>query len=411
MTIEEVLAALQEIIDAAAAEARPLTEEEMDRSETLEGQLNVLKRSAEITARVAAYQMPNTAMLRSVTTGAPSAAALQGVPGYTTTARDEQTINRAFDVYMRTGVEMPEMAQLRAQSVGVGTAGGFTVPESFRQTLTDRLVAFGGFATVAEEFTTSDGRPMPWPTLDDTANQGQVVAEGATPAAGADLVFGEKELNAWTYTAPGAGTDPLRVSVELLQDSAFNVQDLVQRKLSQRIARLQAAHWVNGTGTGQPDGITASTGPSVTFTTPAPTYAQLVDAKHALDPDYREAAVWTFNDSTLAAIEKLVDSQGRPLLMNQAESGIGGEAGLQLLGHRVVIDQAFANFLPTGVSNWGAFVNGPEAYVIRRVKDVQLIVNPYSRANQRQVEYTVWSRADGTVQNPFAAVVLKTDAL
>lgn len=409
MTIEELLAAIQEILDAAAAESRPMTEEEVERAEKLEDQLNVLRRSQEVQARFAAYQAPNTTQLRGMS-GAQSTPGF-GTPAYQTTARDEETIERAFDIYLRTGQEMPEMAQLRAQSVGTTTAGGFLVPETFRQKLTDRLVAFGGFAPNAESITTSTGAKMPWPTVDDTANQGVIAAEGTAPASGgADLVFGEKDLDAYTYTAPGAGQLPLRVSVELLQDAAFNVQELVQRKLGQRIARLQAAHWIRGTGTGQPDGITTSTGPEHEFTGAAITYAALVDAKHKLDPDYRQGAKWYFNDTTLAAIEKLVDTQGRPLLMNLAESGIANDGGLQLLGHPVVIDQAFLDYTDASENAWGAFTDAQESYVIRNVRDLQLIVNPYSRANERQVEYTLWGRADGTVQNPFAAVVLKNDA-
>lgn len=50
------------------------------------------------------------------------------------------------------------------------------------------------------------------------------------------------------------------MSLELLQDAAFDVQSLLTRKLSQRIARAQAAHWVNRTGSSQPYGL--STGMS-----------------------------------------------------------------------------------------------------------------------------------------------------
>lgn len=409
MTIEELLAAIQEILDAAAAESRPMNEEEVERAEKLEAELGVLQRAEQVQARFAAFQAPNTTQLRGMS-GLQQSPGF-GTPAYQTTKRDEETIERAFDHYMRTGMEVPEMAQLRAQSVGTNTAGGFMVPETFRQKLTDRLVAFGGFAEKAETITTSTGAKMPWPTIDDTANSGVIAAEGTAPASGgADLVFGEKDLDSYTYTAPGAGQLPLRVSVELLQDAAFNVQDLVSRKLGQRIARIQAEHWVNGTGTGQPDGITASTGPSHEFTGAAITYAALVAAKHKLDPDYREGASWAFNDATLAAIETLVDTTGRPLLMPAADAGIAEAGGLRLLGHPVVIDQAFADYTDASSNNWGVFANISEAYVIRRVRDVQLIVNPYSRANERQVEYTLWGRADGTVQNPFAAVVLKNDA-
>ena len=303
------------------------------------------------------------------------------------------------------------MIHYRAQGVGTDAAGGYLVPEEFRQKLVDRMVRFGGLAEHAETITTSTGARLPFPTLDDTANQGTIAAEGTAPASGgADLQFGERELTAWTYTAPGAGNLPLRVSVELAQDSAFNIQDLVQRKLGQRIARLQAAHWVNGTGTGQPEGITASTGPSSTFTGAALTYAALVAAKHTVDPDYRDGAKWFFNDQTLAALESLVDTTGRPLLQPAAQSGMAGDGGMTLLNHPVVIDQAFDDYADASSNNWGAFGNMNEAYVIRRVRDLQLIVNPYSRANERQIEYTIWGRADGAVQNPFAVSILKNDA-
>jgi len=417
MTLEELLAALRELMAAAEAEGRELTEEEVERAEDLEKQVAVIQRGQLVQARVAALQGTNTTMLRGVAGGAgvqtaagTAGAGLYGAARTEPSERDRETLERAFDIYTRTGHVEPEMIHFRAQGVGVDSAGGYLVPEEFRQKLVDRLVRFGGLAEHAETITTSTGAPLKWPTLDDTANEGEIVAEHAAPAGGADLVFGEKELTSWTYQAPGAGANPLRVSVELAQDSAFNIQDLVQRKLGQRLARAQAGHWVNGTGTGQPEGVTASTGPSSTFTGAAITYAALVAAKHAVDPDYRDGAKWFFNDTTLAAIESLVDTTGRPLLQPAAQSGIAGDGGMTLLGHPVVIDQAFDDYTDASSNNWGAFGNMNEAYVIRRVRDVQLIVNPYSRANNREIEYTVWGRADGAVQNPYAIAILKNDA-
>jgi len=418
MSIEELLAAIQAILDKAKGEGRELTEEEVAQAEELERSLDVLKRGQLVQARVAALQATDNTMLRAVNgsgAGVQTAAQSAGAGLYGTAATepsdaDKATLERAFDIYVRTGRVEQEMVHFRAQGVGTPSAGGYLVPDEFRQKLVDRLVKFGGLAEHAETITTSTGAPLEWPTLDDTANQGQIVAEGATPAAGADLVFGSKDLGSWTYQAPGAGTDPLRVSVELAQDSAFNIQDLVQRKLGQRIARSQALHWVNGTGTGQPEGITASTGPSHTFTGAEITYAALVAAKHSIDPDYRDGAKWFFNDQTLAALESVVDTTGRPLLMPAAQSGMAGDAGLTLLNHPIVIDQGFDDYTDASSNNWGAFGNMNEAYVIRRVRDVQLIVNPYSRANNRQIEYTAWARADGAVQNPYAISILKNDA-
>lgn len=414
MTIEELLAALRELVAAAEAEDRELTEEEVDRATDLEKQIDVIQRSQNIRARTAALGTTDTTHLRGVVSGTPDgtgAGVLYGAERTGMSAADKETLERAFDTYMRTGIAVPEMAHYRAQGTGTGAAGGFLVPEEFRQKLIERVVSFGGVAEEAESYTTSTGAPVVFPTIDDTANTGEIVAEHAAPAGGADLAFGEKEIGSYTYQAPGAGANPLRVSVELAQDSAFNIQDLVQRLLSRRIARAQAEHWVNGTGTGQPEGITASTGPSHTFTGAAITYAALVAAKYTIDKEYRAGAKWFFADSTMAALESMTDTTGRPLLQPAAASGLAGDNGMTLLNHPVVIDNAFADYTDASSNNWGAFGNMREAYVIRHVQSVEMIVNPYSRANNREIEYTLWARGDGMVQNPYAVSILKNDAV
>jgi HK97 family phage major capsid protein len=192
------------------------------------------------------------------------------------------------------------------------------------------------------------------------------------------------------------------VSVELLQDSGFDIQSLVSRKLGERIARAQAVHWVTGNGTTEPFGLDTNTTTQTTFTSAGITYAELVTAVHDVDPDYRMGAVWTFSDGTLELIRKLVDTAGRPLL-NDADFGINAPpGGATLLGFPVVIDQAWPTYADGVAQTFGAFGNLREGYVIRRVRDIQLIVNPYTRANEGQVEYSVWARADGVPQNKFA---------
>jgi HK97 family phage major capsid protein len=312
---------------------------------------------------------------------------------------------------MRTGRENADITELRAQGVGTDTAGGFTVPETMLQKITERLKAFGGVANAVETITTSSGEKITWPTLDDTANSGVIVAEGATPGSGgADLVFGEKTLSAFKYMAPGASNAPLKVSLELLQDSAFDIQGLVVRKLSERIFRKQAVDWVSGAGTTAPFGLNTGTAVAAnTFDNAAPTYADLLNAVHQVDPAYRDAAVWTFNDFTLSLIEGVVDSNGRPLL-NNATDGINvGRSNQTLLGYPVVVDQAWANYADAGTNKFGAFGDLRAGYIIRRVQDVTLIVNPYSSASSGQVEYVLWSRADGVPQDTNAYRVLQNE--
>lgn len=390
MNLEEIVAALKAIVEQAETEDRPLTDEEASRYEELEGQLKRAQKTDEIKKRQSAYESVRPAV---------NVAAAKG----------DDTLERAFNHYLRTGQSNSDIVELRAQSVGTASAGGYLVPETMRQKLVDRVKSFGGVAANAEEITTAGGESMPFPTLDDTANSGVIAAEGTAPGSGgADLVFGEKTLGAFKYVAPGASQLPLRVSVEMLQDSAFDVEGLVRRKLGERIGRKQASDWVNGAGTTLPFGVTTSGGPSKTFAEDI-TYAELVDAKHAVDPAYRDQAKWYFNDTTFGTIEKLVDGNGRPLVLNSFDS-ITGAPTLTLLGHPVVVDQAFATSTADSGNVFGAFGDLREGYVIRRVKDLTLIVDPYTRANEGQVQYTLWARADGLVQNPYAFALLKNDA-
>lgn len=384
MTVEEILAAMQAVIDAASG--RSLTEEEEARYEELEGQLQRARSTAEIQKRQAAYNTPVTAPL--LTTGQQS--------------QKDDTLDRAFTHFLRTGQPNSDLIELRAQSEGTGTAGGYLVPDGFRDKLVERRKAFGGLANVVEEITTTSGNPLEWPTIDDTANTGAIVAENGAPAGGADLVFGTATLGAYKYMSVGAGGLPLKVSVELLQDSAFDVESLVARKLGERIARAQAPHFVTGTGTGQPKGIVTGKTATVAATL---TYSTINSIIHSLDPAYRENAVWAMNDSTLALFEGVVDSTGRPILRSANPDGTPGSGVTSILGYPVVIDQAFATYAPgPSTAVGGVFGDLREGYVIRRVRDLQLVVDPYSYAVNGQVAFTAWERADGTQQNPNAYV-------
>lgn len=396
MTVDEILEALASIV--TDAEGRDLTDDEMQRYEELEGQLQRAQKSEGIKQRQTAYQTPVRDKNVTVTAS--------------TGGGDE--LERAFEHYLRTGRPNADIIQLRDQNIGTPADGGFTVPPGFRNRLVERMVAFGGLANEVETITTSTGQPLEWPTLDDTSNSGEIANEGSAGSSGADLTFGTLTLGAFKYVAPGAdnsGADPLRVSVELLQDSAFDIAGLVARKLGERIARKQAVDWVTGAGSGsnEPLGITGSGGNSEEFAGAAPTFAELVDALHSVDPAYRMNGVWVFNDTTLALIRKLEDDNERPLWLPQQESGLDRTPGGTLLGHRVVIDQAFDDYSDGDENVWGVFGDVREGYVIRRVRDVTLIVDPFTRAAQGQVNYTVWARADGTVQNPNSFSLLAND--
>jgi HK97 family phage major capsid protein len=389
MNIEQILAAMREITDVAETENRSLSDEELTRYEGLEKDLERARKTQEVQKRQAAYETPN--VIVSPITG---------------NAKGDEVLERAFDHYLRTGQQNMDLVELRAQSVGSDAAGGYTVPDGFRQKLVERRKAFGGIRQVAEVITTETGNNLPWPTVDDTANSGEITAENAAFSNGADFVFDTKSLGAYKYTSAGASNLPLRVSVELLQDSAFDVSGFVARKLGERIARKQARDFAIGDGSGEPLGLTTTTSDLKT-NVGSITYAKLNQLRHDLDPAYRDSAVWVTNDSTLETIEGLLDGSNRPILLPNAESGIGGSPNRgTLLGHAVIIDQGVVT---ASGNNYIVFGDIREGYVIRDVKDVTVVVNPYTRAANGEVEYTAWARADATIQNRNAFVTMKDE--
>lgn len=390
MTIEELLAALQAIIDQATAPdgtERALTDDEIERYEKLEVELAAKRKDVEIRSRQTAYTTPTTAPL--VVTG--------------TAAKQDDTLERAFESYLRTGTANQDITELRAQSTGTDAAGGYMVPPGFRQKLVEVRKSFGGLAAEVEDFSTDNGSTLEYPSVDDTANSGQITAEGANFAGGADLTFGTINLGAFKYTSAGASNAPLKVSVELLQDAAFDVQGLISRKLGERIARKQAVDWVTGTGTTLPFGIArAALTANVTLAAGnALTYQKLLDIETALDPEYEQNAKWAMSKQTWQNIRAIVGTDGRPLVQEAAAAGVGGRPERSLLGYPVVIDQAFpAN--TTLSAKFAVLGDLREAYVIRRVSNVVVMVNPYSSAASGQVEFTAWERADGNTQNRLA---------
>lgn len=389
-TIDEIGAELRAISDIAD---RSLSEDEMTRYETLERELATANRERELRSRDAAYRTP--------VAGAPVATARDN--------QDEAEELRAFNAYLRTGQPNADLVESRAQSEGTNTAGGYLVPSTMLARIVERQKAFGGLAPFATQMPTGRGEHTTYPSLDDTANSGVIAAENTAPASGgADVVFGQVSLDAYTYMATGASNAPIRVSVELQQDADFDVQSMLVRLLGTRLARAQAPDWATGSGSSKPDGICRSgltadvtQTPTATFT-----YANLIAMENAIDPAYLQNARWVMNSKTWGEYRKLVDTAGRPLVIENAQSGIAGPAQKSLLGYPVVIDQAFPD--AATATNFAVFGDIEEAYVIRRIGSIAIWVNPY--ASSRYVEYEAWERADGTVQNRNAFAILKGGA-
>lgn len=273
-----------------------------------------------------------------------------------------------------------------AGNVGTSSAGGYTVAPGFMADLLVAQKAFGGMRQVARVINTDTGVDLAWPTMDDTANVATIVGENTAGAAGTDLAFGSKALKAWMYRS-----GYLVLSLELLQDSAFDFDTLIRDALAMRFARGQNPHFTTGDGTTQPQGVitgatsgvVAPVGSTVSVTT-----ASLIDLEHSVDPAYRKGASLMMNDASFKNIKKLVDTQNRPLFL----PGFTVGAADTILGYPVVINQDVASMAANAKSIlFGNFSN----YVIRDVMGLKVTRLNERFAENGQVGFIAFERTDG----------------
>ena len=296
----------------------------------------------------------------------------------------------AFSQYLRSGNQ--RLMEQFAQTIsGDGTQGGFTVPDGFIAKIVERMKAYGGIADAADEITTTTGESLRMPYIDDTANKAVIAAEATQAASGADLVFDSIELGAFEYDATGPSGEPIEVSLSLIQDSAFDMEALLTKLLGKRIGRKQADHFATGGGGTEPVGLLTKAADTMTATV-----ASLAAAEHILqvDSEYRNSgdARWVMSDTTLAKIWTAQSTTNEPLFLPGRT--INGKPFDTVYGYPVTIDAAAANLV--------AFGDIKAGYLIRRVRGVQLLVDPYSTQKRRTVAYHAWARADANIQDPNA---------
>jgi len=284
--------------------------------------------------------------------------------------------------------------EVRAQSTSA-TAGGYTIPQGFMPEITKSLALWGPMLDPghARIIATDSGNPLPWPTVNDTANTGESLAEN-TAAADQDVTFGQKLLGAYVFDS---GT--IKVSLQLLQDSAFDMETLLGDLFGERLARRANSQLTIGTGSSQPLGVvTGSTLGKTAASTTAIAADEMIDLFHSVDPAYRQApkACWMMNDTTLAAVRKLKDGQGNYLWqMGNIREG----APDLLLGKPVAINQAMAS-IATG--NRVVAFGDMNKYIVRMVKDFSMLTLRERYAEFLQVGFLAYLRLDGMLADTSA---------
>ncbi len=299
---------------------------------------------------------------------------------------------QAVAIYLKNGTSLTyeeALAIKNTMSTTTGSEGGYTVPSEIATMVIEKMKAFGGMREVAQLIPTSTGAPLNYPTTDGTKEEGEIVEENQK-TNNLDITFGTADLTAYKYSSK-----TITLPIELIQDSAIDIIDLVTRRIAERIGRITNKHFTIGTGTKQPFGFVtkASSGKiGQSGQTLSVTYDDIVDLKHSVNSAYRRNAIYMMNDLSVAAVRKIKDTTGRPIWIPGLETGESD----RLNGHTIVINDD----MPEMAANAKSIAFGDFAkYLIRDVTSSTSVRrfddSPF--ALNGQVGFCAWQRCGGNL--------------
>jgi HK97 family phage major capsid protein len=277
--------------------------------------------------------------------------------------------------------------------------GAYVIPEEFMRELEVTQKAFGGMLQASRIHRSVRGGTMNWPTIDDTSQTGNWQAEpraaGLTSRA---FTFSRKQFGAHLWS------DIANLTWEFIQDEdVMFVASYLAQFFGEASGRALNNAFTDGNGSGKPTGILDATGGATTGKTTASNTAldkkEFIDLVHSVDPAYRTGpnVAFMFSDNTLASIRKLDfgTTDDEPIW----QPSFAPMEPDRILGYPYVINQAFPNF---GASKKFAAFGDWSKYVIRMVKDFELIRLQERYADYLEDGFLGWLRVDGKLIQPAA---------
>ena len=340
--------------------------------------------------------------------------------------RTKQTVEKMSAEQRRAAVLGQVKAEKRDQSAGSqsilyteGNLGGYFIPAGF---VYDIETATKYFAPLLDGSTirvmeTATGNVLPYPTSNDTnqawtllSENTQVVDNGTTPnypnqgASAPTANPGNVLAGSVSFSAYKGTTGLVRVSLELMQDSAFSLEAFLKEAFSTRLGRGYEYYLTQGSGMNAPLGFI----PAIAASGATPVVAQgsfnedgisgntgansigwqdLVNLEHSVDPTYRRGAKWQMSDLTLASLKTRLDKFGRPFWVPAVKEGMVDT----ILGYPYVINQSMAQI---GASATTVAFGQWSKFIARKVRDLSIARLDERFADYGQVAYVGFSRID-----------------
>ena len=281
-------------------------------------------------------------------------------------------------------------------SESVDQDGGYLVPEEFEKQIITGLDEVNVLRSLAKVIPTHHDRKIPISVGHSVATW---TAENAAYTE-SNPTFGQKQIDAFKLT------DLVRVSIELLQDSEFDLESYIAAEFARAFGIAEEQAFCVGTGTNQPTGIFTANGGTVGVTAAAAnaiTLDEIISLVYSLKSPYRKNAKFLMNDATIPLLRKLKDNNGTYLWQPSVQAGQPDK----LLGFEIYTSP----YAPTVEAGAYAIAFGDfKNYWIgdRMGRTTQRLNELY--ATNGQIGYVATERVDGKVILPEGIQLLQMKA-
>lgn len=250
------------------------------------------------------------------------------------TPDDYASYRAGLNTYMRRGNSTPSSV-LAQMSVGSDPDGGYTVTPDMSGRIAERVYETSPMRQFANVETIGTDAMQGFNDLDEAEAGwvGETEARNDTDTPG---------VGKWEIPVHEVFAMP-KTTQKLLEDSTWDIEGWLSRKVADRFVRKENAAFINGDGELKPRGLltypTASTadasrswgtfehvntGTSGGFGSAPAGSDKLIDLVFKMKADHRQNAAWMMARSTVAAIRKLKDGDGNYLWQPNFEARQGG---------------------------------------------------------------------------------------
>ena len=231
------------------------------------------------------------------------------------TADEKPKTGRASDAY-RTGMLTALRSNFHQVSdvlrEGVDADGGYLVPEEYDSRLIQTLSEENIMRKLGHTITTSGEHKI---NIAATAPAAAWIEEGGALSFG-DATFAQILLDAHKLHVA------IKVTEELLYDSAFNLENYIITQFGKALANAEEDAFLNGDGKNKPLGLFAETGGgTVADTVTAISSDDVIKLIYDLGRPYRKSASFIMNDKTIAGLRLLKDNNGQYLWQPSYQAG------------------------------------------------------------------------------------------